>query len=113
MTEHEKCDLVLEGGGVKGIALVGALSVLEEAGYRFERVAGTSAGAIVGSLVAAGIPAADLVDILKGLDYRRYRLVVREVVTGVDDQIRLQPVQFAQPLLLELLARCHVQVADM
>lgn len=73
MTEHEKCDLVLEGGGVKGIALVGALSVLEEAGYRFERVAGTSAGAIVGSLVAAGIPAADLVDIMKGLDYRRFQ----------------------------------------
>src|SRR3712207_8748571 len=58
MTEQNKCDLVLEGGGVKGIALVGALSVLEEAGYRVQRVAGTSAGAIVGSLVAAGTPAA-------------------------------------------------------
>ena len=50
-----RADLVLEGGGVKGIGLVGALSVLEEAGYRFERVAGTSAGSIVGSLVAAGM----------------------------------------------------------
>ena len=47
-------DLVLEGGGVKGIALVGAISVLEERGYGFRRVAGTSAGAIVGALVAAG-----------------------------------------------------------
>lgn len=46
-------DLVLEGGGVKGIALVGAISVLEERGYEFQRVAGTSAGTIVGSLVAA------------------------------------------------------------
>ena len=46
-------DLVLEGGGVKGIALVGAISVLEERGYQFRRVAGTSAGAIVGALVAA------------------------------------------------------------
>ena len=42
-------DLVLEGGGVKGIALVGAISVLEERGYQFRRVAGTSAGTIVGS----------------------------------------------------------------
>jgi NTE family protein len=37
-----KADLVLEGGGVKGIGLVGALSVLEEAGYEFPAVAGTS-----------------------------------------------------------------------
>src|SRR3712207_6026966 len=73
MTEQNKCDLVLEGGGVKGIALVGALSVLEEAGYRVQRVAGTSAGAIVGSLVAAGIPAADLVDRIKRLDDRRFQ----------------------------------------
>jgi NTE family protein len=66
-------DLVLEGGGVKGIALVGAISVLEERGYRFHRVAGTSAGAIVGSLVAAGVSAADLQQIMAGLDYRRFR----------------------------------------
>ena len=37
-------DLVLEGGGVKGIALVGAFSVLEERGYEPENVAGASAG---------------------------------------------------------------------
>jgi NTE family protein len=46
-------DLALEGGGVKGIAIVGAVSVLSEAGYRFPRVAGTSAGAIAATLIAA------------------------------------------------------------
>lgn len=46
-------DLVLEGGGVKGIGLAGAICVLAEAGYRFPRAAGTSAGAIVAVLVAA------------------------------------------------------------
>jgi len=46
-------DLVLEGGGVKGIGLLGAVLTLYDAGYRFERIAGTSAGAIVASLVAA------------------------------------------------------------
>ena len=66
-------DLVLEGGGVKGIALVGAISVLEERGYQFRRVAGTSAGAIVGSLVAAGARAAELEEIMRGVDYRRFR----------------------------------------
>lgn len=66
-------DLVLEGGGVKGIALVGAVTVLEERGYRFHRVAGTSAGAIVGALVAAGVPATRLREIMDALDYRRFR----------------------------------------
>jgi NTE family protein len=46
-------DLALEGGGVKGIGLVGAVLALSEAGYTFPRVAGTSAGAIAATLVAA------------------------------------------------------------
>ena len=45
-----EADLVFEDGGVKGIALVGAIEVLEERGYQFKRVAGTSAGAIIRSL---------------------------------------------------------------
>ena len=66
-------DLVLEGGGVKGIALVGALAVFEERGYRFHRVAGTSAGAIVGALVAAGVPARSMHEIVREIDYRAFR----------------------------------------
>lgn len=48
-------DLVLEGGGIKGIAHVGAVEALQQHGYRFRRVAGTSAGAIVAAFVAAGL----------------------------------------------------------
>jgi NTE family protein len=66
-------DLVLEGGGVKGIGLVGAITVLEEHGYAFDRVAGTSAGSIVGSLVAAGYAGAELTDIMNGVDYKKFR----------------------------------------
>lgn len=64
-----KADLVMEGGGVKGTALVGALSVLEEAGYQFMNLAGTSAGAIVAALVAAGYSARELKQVMDGLDY--------------------------------------------
>jgi NTE family protein len=46
-------DLALEGGGVKGIGLVGAILVLSEAGYTFRAIAGTSAGAIAAALTAA------------------------------------------------------------
>jgi NTE family protein len=66
-------DLVLEGGGVKGIALVGAISILEEAGYTFHRIAGTSAGAIVGAFLAADIRSDAMQDILQVTDYRRFQ----------------------------------------
>jgi NTE family protein len=48
----ETSDLVLEGGGVKGAGLAGAVSILARQ-YAFHRIAGTSAGAIVASLLAA------------------------------------------------------------
>lgn len=71
------CDLVLEGGGVKGIALAGAVQPLAEAGYRFSRIAGTSAGAIVGAVLAAlvrrGEPVGRLTDIALSIDYERFR----------------------------------------
>jgi NTE family protein len=70
---NKPCDIVLEGGGVKGTGLVGALEILEAAGYKRCRVAGTSAGAIVGSLLAAGMEVAAMVEIMKNLDYRKFR----------------------------------------
>jgi NTE family protein len=73
LDEPTEADLVLEGGGVKGIALVGAVTVLEERGYRFHRIAGTSAGAIVGALLAAGVRASELQRVVAGIDYRRFR----------------------------------------
>ena len=47
-------DGVFSGGGLKDFALVGAYQVLEEKGFRFQRVAGTSAGAILACFIAAG-----------------------------------------------------------
>ncbi len=67
-----KADLVLEGGGVLGIGHVGAISVLENAGYSFPRVAGTSAGSIVGALVAAGMRSSRITEIMTTLNYRRF-----------------------------------------
>lgn len=50
---HQYVDLVQEGGGVLGIALVGYTYVLEKAGIRFYSLAGTSAGAINTMMIAA------------------------------------------------------------
>src|SRR5688500_120427 len=76
MTEtwYDRADLVLEGGGVKGIAHVGALHAIHDRGVTvYPRVAGTSAGSIVGALVAAGLPPARMLEIMQELDYRKVR----------------------------------------
>lgn len=73
-------DLALEGGGVKGIGLVGAVLVLNEAGYVFRAVAGTSAGAIAAALIAAitqkanpvAHPMTDLRRYLGSLDFAKF-----------------------------------------
>lgn len=49
---HQYVNLVQEGGGVLGVALVGYTYILETAGIRFFRVAGTSAGAINTTMLA-------------------------------------------------------------
>jgi NTE family protein len=51
---------VFEGGGIEGIALAGAAAAVLDSGYRFERVAGTSAGALTASLIAADYTADEL-----------------------------------------------------
>lgn len=69
-------DIVLEGGGVKGFAIAGALQPFGDAGYSFARVGGTSAGALVGAILAAlqqrGEPVSRIEDIARTLDFRRF-----------------------------------------
>ena len=86
-TKNQKADAVFEGGGVKGIGLVGAVAVAEEKGYHWENLAGTSAGAIVAALLAAGYRAAELKEVLQELDYNRFK-----------DTSLLDRVPFAGPL---------------
>ena len=47
--------LALGGGGVKGIAHIGVIRVLEQEGFVIRAIAGTSAGGLVGALIASGI----------------------------------------------------------
>ncbi len=68
-TKDLKVGLVLSGGGAKGLAHIGAIKVLEEAGIRIDYIGGTSAGAMVGALYAAGYNAQELDSILRSYDY--------------------------------------------
>ncbi len=65
--------LVMKGGGVKGIAYVGALEALEEYGYRFNHFIGTSAGAITAALLAVGYTSQELKTVLAETDFRQFK----------------------------------------
>ena len=60
--------VVLSGGGAKGYAHIGVLRALEEAGVRVDFIGGTSMGAIVGGLYAAGYSADQLEELLRSID---------------------------------------------
>ncbi|MFE1794944.1 patatin-like phospholipase family protein [Streptomyces sp. NPDC059517] len=63
-----KADLVLEGGGVRGLGTAGAVIRLLEEGYNFQRVAGTSVGAVAAAFVAAGMEAEELREVMEDLE---------------------------------------------
>ncbi|MGF6885027.1 NTE family protein [Nocardia sp. GAS34] len=72
-----RADLVLAGGGVKGIGLVGAVAALIDAGYRVCRVSGTSAGAVFGAIVAAAsksrrLTGAEVKNLALSLEYDKF-----------------------------------------
>lgn len=60
-------DGVFEGGGIKGICYVGVKKCLEDYGYEFNKVAGTSVGSLVSAMIAAGYTADEMKSIL--MDY--------------------------------------------
>jgi len=68
-------NLVFEGGGVKGIAYVGAMKVLESEGIlkEIKRVGGTSAGSINAVLFAAGYSNQETLNVLKKLDFNDFK----------------------------------------
>jgi len=67
-------NLVFEGGGVKGIAYVGAMQELEKKGIfgGITRVGGTSAGAINAMLIGLGYSNEEMRNILWGMDFNKF-----------------------------------------
>ncbi len=86
-----KVGLVLSGGAAKGMAHVGVLKVLEEAGIRPDIITGTSMGSIIGGLYAIGYRADTLEQLLLEQDWDRVlsdRIPLQEVVFEEKDYFR-------------------------
>ena len=66
---RKKVGIVLSGGGAKGVAHIGALKVIREAGIPIDYIAGTSMGSIVGGLSAIGYTPHQLDSMVKAQDW--------------------------------------------
>lgn len=67
--ERKKVAVVLSGGGAKGMAHIGALKVIEQAGIPIDIVTGTSMGSIIGGLYAIGYNANSLDSLVRAQDW--------------------------------------------
>ncbi|HRH65149.1 MAG TPA: patatin-like phospholipase family protein [Bacteroidia bacterium] len=65
MNKRKKIGLVLSGGGARGIGHLGILKALEECGIRPSLISGTSAGALMGAMYAAGHSPFDILQFTK------------------------------------------------
>jgi NTE family protein len=71
-SRRPKVGVVLSGGGAKGLAHIGFLKVMEEAGIRPDYIGGTSMGSIIGGLYAMGYSADSLESIAKSMRWSYY-----------------------------------------
>jgi NTE family protein len=69
MDEGLKVGLVLSGGGAKGIAHIGVLEVLEEAGIQVDYISGTSMGSIIGALYSIGYSTDEMKQLTRTTDW--------------------------------------------
>ncbi|MCO6488309.1 MAG: patatin-like phospholipase family protein [Phaeodactylibacter sp.] len=91
-----KVGLVLSGGAAKGMAHVGVLKVLEEAGIQPDLIAGTSMGSIIGGLYAIGYRADTLERLLLEQDWDRVlsdRIPLSEVIFEEKDYFENQLIE--------------------
>ncbi|QTD54367.1 patatin-like phospholipase family protein [Sulfidibacter corallicola] len=124
-SERPRIGLALSGGGAKGCAHIGVLKVLEDMRIPVDYVAGTSMGAVVGGMFAAGLSAEEIEAAITGMDWvdvmedvpRRVDLTYRrkqdkqryllDFQMGLKDGSLLLPrgLRLGQKLRMELMAR--------
>jgi len=70
-SKHARTGLALAGGAARGFAHIGVLKAIEELGVEVHAVAGTSMGAIIGSLWASGLDAEEILEIARRTSWLR------------------------------------------
>jgi NTE family protein len=83
--------LALGGGAARGLAHIGVLKVLEEAGITIDIIAGTSMGAFIGAMYAAGVPVTQMEKAAREIDWFRMARLLDPVLptSGLTDGKKL------------------------
>ena len=71
--------LVLSGGGAKGMAHIGVIRALEENGIPIDYIAGTSMGAVIGSLYAMGYSPDEMETLISSDDFKNWYMGSRDM----------------------------------
>ena len=94
----QKIGLVLSGGGAKGMAHIGVIRALEENGIPIDYVAGTSMGAVIGSLYAMGYSPDEMENLIRSDEFKNwymgskdmdYDFYFKQMVNSVVDPLQM------------------------
>lgn len=75
----QKVGLVLSGGGAKGMAHIGVIRALEENGIPIDYIAGTSMGAVIGSLYAMGYSPDEMQTLISSDDFKNWYMGAKDM----------------------------------
>ena len=73
MAREDKYTCIFGGGAVRGFAYIGAIKALQELKIKYDTIAGSSAGAIVATLLAVGYSDEEIKDILLKINFDLFR----------------------------------------
>ena len=81
LQSNKQTSLVLSGGGVRGMAHIGFIKALQEHHIKIDRIAGSSAGALVGALFANGNSTEDMLSFFKEAPLFKYNYFIVFIYT--------------------------------
>ncbi len=110
-----KAGIALGGGGSRGFAHLGVLKALEEENIKIDVISGTSAGSIVGTLLADGKTSDEIFDIIKEIDFGDFMhlKVPKNGFISLDDLREKMAAALSVHEFSKLKKPCYVTVANL
>lgn len=105
--QRPRIALVLGGGGARGLAHIGVLRVFREAGIPIDIITGTSVGALVGGLYAAGIPIEKMEHLARDIGWEKITNISAEAIVELLTAEKLLSTQKMEKYIAQQIADKH------
>lgn len=114
LAKKEGINLVLSGGGVKGVAHIALIELLQAYRVKINAISGTSAGALVGAMYASGLSTAEMLDFFKSTPLFRYTWLT-PTKAGIFDSDKYAPIisQYIKDEFEQLSLPLSITAVDM